>query len=111
MTKSEVIRPFAMIALMFCLLLGLTVVSFSKPTVLDDVTAATYAQRYVPATSALENVTDTGSDYVAKFDQQDAGMDIEYSITVNKASQEITGMHVEINNGGDITVKDTHYTE
>ena len=111
MTKSEAIRPFAMIALMFGLLLGLTVVSFSKPTVLDEVTAASYAQRYVPATSSLESVTDTGSDYVATFSQQDATMDIEYRITVNKASQEITGMHLEIDNGGEVTVKDTRYTK
>lgn len=111
MTKAEVIRPIAMLALMFCLLLGLTVVSFCQPAVLDDVTAASYAQRYVPTTSSLESVTDTGNDYIAVFGQDDAGMNVEYKITINKASQEITGMHLEINNGGEITIKDTHYTK
>lgn len=108
MTKNSVFRPFAMIVLMFALLLGLTVVSFSKPVVLDNVTAANCAQRYVPTNSVLSSVTENSNDYVVKFDNNDAGMDVEYTLTVNKASQEVSNMHIEINNNGVVTVKDTN---
>lgn len=108
MTKSAVFRPFAMIAMMFSLLLALTVVSFSKPVVLDDVTAANCAQHYVPNDSILETVVDTGDDYQVKFNRNDAGMDIAYTLTVNKASQEVTNMHMELNNNGVITINDTN---
>ena len=107
MKKNEVLRPIAMIALMFSLLLGLTVVSFSRPAVLDDVTAAGYAQRYVPRDSVLNGVADEGSDYVATFSREDAGMDISYKLTVNKASQEITNVRMEVNDGGNIVVSNT----
>lgn len=107
MKKNEVFRPVAMIVLMFCLLLGLTVVSFSRPAVLDDVTAAGYAQRYVPRDSVLNGVTDEGSDYVATFSREDAGMDITYKLTVNKASQEVTNVRMEVNDGGNIVVSST----
>lgn len=108
MTKSAAFRPFAMIAMMFSLLLALTVVSFSKPVVLDDVTAANCAQHYVPNDSILETVVDTGDDYQVKFNRNDAGMDIAYTLTVNKASQEVTNMHMELNNNGVITINDTN---
>lgn len=108
MTKSAAFRPFAMIAMMFSLLLALTVVSFSKPVVLDDVTAANCAQHYVPNDSILETVVDTGNDYQVKFNRNDAGMDIAYTLTVNKASQEVTNMHMELNNNGVITINDTN---
>lgn len=108
MTKYAVFRPFAMIVMMFALLLGFTVVSFSKPIVLDDVTAANCAQHYVPNDSILETVTDTGDDYQVKFSRNDAGMDIAYTLTVNKASQDVTNMHMEINNNGVITINDTN---
>lgn len=108
MTKSAAFRPFAMIAMMFSLLLALTVVSFSKPVVLDDVTAANCAQHYVPNDSILETVVDTGNDYQVKFNRNDADMDITYTLTVNKASQEVTNMHMELNNNGVITINDTN---
>lgn len=108
MTKYAAFRPFAMIAMMFSLLLALTVVSFSKPVVLDDVTAANCAQHYVPNDSILETVVDTGDDYQVKFNRNDAGMDIAYTLTVNKASQEVTNMHMELNNNGVITINDTN---
>lgn len=108
MPKSAAFRPFAMIAMMFSLLLALTVVSFSKPVVLDDVTAANCAQHYVPNDSILETVVDTGNDYQVKFNRNDAGMDITYTLTVNKASQEVTNMHMELNNNGVITINDTN---
>lgn len=96
-SSNKIVRYATMFTLICVMLVGLAAVSFSKPVVADGLTAAQAASRYVPTSCMLESVADNGDSYVARFGREDAGMTMNYDVTVDKQTQEISAMQLEVN--------------
>lgn len=96
-SSNKIVRYATMFTLICVMLIGFAAVSFSRPVVADEVTAAQAASHYVPADAMLEKVSDNGDSYTAHFAADEAGMAMIYDVTVDKKSQEISSMQLEVN--------------
>lgn len=95
--SNKTIRYSAMFTLICVLLVGFAAVSFSKPVVADELTAAQAAQHYVPNTCMLESVHDNGDSYTARFASDEVGMTMSYDVTIDKTTQEVSAMQMNVN--------------
>lgn len=103
MKSSKFVRYAVMLTLVCVMLIGFTTISFSKPVVLDEDAAAQEAQQYVPKTCLLEGVNDIGDAYIAHYSAENLGMNLAYDVTVDKVSQEVSSIQMDVN--GIVTTK------
>lgn len=96
-SSNKIVRYSAMFTLICVMLVGFAAVSFSKPVVADEVTAAQAASHYVPADAMLEKVSDNGDSYTAHFAADEAGMSMLYDVTIDKSTQEVSNMQMNVN--------------
>lgn len=96
-SSNKIVRYATMFTLICVMLIGFAAVSFSKPVVADEVTAAQAAQHYVPNTCMLENVHDNGDSYTARFASDEVGMSMVYDVTIDKSTQEVSAMQMNVN--------------